>query len=150
MTRILSYRPPRIALVLFAASALAAHLSPKGTVLHFPYHFLGMVLAAAGVAAMMWAWVAFRRAGTAVCPTGESSVLITTGVYRATRNPMYLGMQGMLIGAAFLVGDVTAFLAPVAFFLVIDKVFIPYEEEDLRRSFGAEYERYAEHTRRWL
>jgi protein-S-isoprenylcysteine O-methyltransferase Ste14 len=150
MTRVLTYRPPRIALGLFAVSALAAHLSPTGTVLHLPYPFLGTALTAAGFAVMMWAWVSFRRAKTAVCPTSASSALVTTGVYRVTRNPMYLGMLGMLCGAAFFLGDLPAFLAPVAFFLVIDKVFIPYEEEDLRGTFRAAYEQFVEHTRRWL
>lgn len=150
MTRILTYRPPRIALGLFAVSALAAHLSPTGTVLHFPYPLLGTVLTAVGFMVMLWAWVSFRKAKTAVCPTSASSALVTTGVYRVTRNPMYLGMLGMLFGAAFFLADLAAFLAPVAFFLVIDKVFIPYEEEDLRATFGPAYEQYAENTRRWI
>jgi protein-S-isoprenylcysteine O-methyltransferase Ste14 len=150
MTKVLTFRPPRIAAVLFGVSALVSHLSPAGTVLHLPYPFLATVLMAAGFAVMMWAWVSFRRAGTAVCPTAKSSALISTGVYRVTRNPMYLGILAMLCGAAFFLGDLTAFFAPLAFFLVIDKVFIPYEEEDLRRTFGAVYERYAEHTRRWV
>ena len=63
---------------------------------------------------------------------------------------MYLGMLLMLLGAAFFMGTISAMLAPAVFFLIIDKVFIPYEEEDLLSSFGDEYNEYIARTRRWL
>ncbi len=67
-----------------------------------------------------------------------------------SRNPMYLGMLMMLIGSSFLVGTIPSLFAPVAFFLIIDKVFIPYEEEKLVETFGAEYSYYAQKVRRWI
>jgi protein-S-isoprenylcysteine O-methyltransferase Ste14 len=150
MNRILTYRPPRIALGLVTVSVLATYLSPPGTILHFPYPFWGLMLGMIGFVVMMWAWVSFRQVGTAVCPTEESTVLVTKGIYRFSRNPMYLGLLGMLLGTAFFLGNLVAFIAPVAFFLIIDKVFIPYEEDRLRKTFGVGYERYTSQSRRWL
>ncbi len=150
MNRILTYKPPRIAMALTAVSALIAFISPEGTVMYLPYPFLGIVLILAGLVVMLRAWVSFRRAATAICPTDASTVLVTGDIYRATRNPMYLGMLAMVLGVAFMIGDPVVFAAPFAFFLIIDKVFIPYEEEDLRKTFGEQYEQYARRTRRWL
>ena len=150
MNKVLTFRPPRIALGLLAVSALATYLSPPGTVLHFPYSFWGTLLGTTGFVLMMWAWVSFREAETAVCPTSESSALVIKGVYRLTRNPMYLGILGMLLGAAFFLGNLVSFIAPVVFFLIIDKVFIPYEEEKLWSTFGDAYEQFASQSRRWL
>ena len=150
MNRILTYRPPRIALGLLTVSAIATYLSPPGTILHFPFPFWGLMLGATGFVVMMWAWVSFRQVGTAVCPTEESTVLVTKGIYRFSRNPMYLGLLGMLLGTAFFLGSSVAFIAPVAFFLIIDKLFIPYEEDKLRETFGDRYEHYASKCRRWF
>ena len=63
---------------------------------------------------------------------------------------MYLGMLLMLAGAAFFMGTIPSIFAPVAFFLIMDKFFIPYEEEKLHKGFCAEYSDYMETTRRWI
>jgi protein-S-isoprenylcysteine O-methyltransferase Ste14 len=52
--------------------------------------------------------------------------------------------------AAFLMGAIQAFFAPAAFFIIMDKVFIPYEEEKLLQGFGNHYDDYMKRTRRWL
>lgn len=150
MEKILEFRPPRIAVGLLALSAILSHLSPDRTVLHFPYKFAGTVGILAGFVIMMLAWLGFKKVKTAVCHIGKPTVLVTDGVYRMTRNPMYLGMLLMLAGASFLIGDVPAFIAPVAFYLMLDKVFIPYEEEKMTFLFSDEYQGYAKRTRRWL
>jgi protein-S-isoprenylcysteine O-methyltransferase Ste14 len=150
MNRMLSYRPPRIALAYLAATAGLHYLSPAGTVLHFPYRLLGTVFGLAGFGIMMWAWMIFKRKKTVVCPTGKATTLIQSGPYQLTRNPMYLGMLLMLCGAGFVLGSMMAFLAPIAFYITMNEVFIPFEEQNMEQTFGEEYCRYRGHVRRWI
>jgi protein-S-isoprenylcysteine O-methyltransferase Ste14 len=150
MRGLIRFRPPRIALTCLAAAADLHVLSPKGTVLFVPYHLLGMLLLTAGFTIMIWSWVLFKKSKSAICPTSDAAALIKAGPYRFTRNPMYLGMALMLCGAAFLFGSVIAFSAPAAFFITMNEVFIPFEENNMERLFGDSYMEYKNRVRRWL
>jgi protein-S-isoprenylcysteine O-methyltransferase Ste14 len=148
MARLIDFRPPRIAMGL-ALVAFAAHgllRIPAHEALMLPAAMLGGV----GFAVMIRAWWLFRVAGTAVCPTAESSILITHDIYALTRNPMYLGIMLMLVALGLAFGGLSLYLAPVAFFFVMDRVFCPFEEQKSLCEFGAEYADYRERTRRWL
>jgi protein-S-isoprenylcysteine O-methyltransferase Ste14 len=150
MSKLLSYRPPRIAMVLMTISIGLWYFSPSQTLLHIPYKLIAAVSIVFGFAVMTWAWLQFRKSDTAVCPTAKSSLIVTHGVYKYSRNPMYLGMLFMLTGASLLMGTIDSMIAPIAFFLIIDKVFILYEEEKLLIAFGDVYSNYQRVTRRWL
>ncbi len=150
MERILNMRPPRIAMGLLGISAVLGIFSPHNTVLYLPYKLVGSISLSTGFIFMMWAWLQFKRANTAICPTADTSILIKSGMYRYSRNPMYLGLLLILMGAAFFTGSITAFLSPVAFFIIIDKVFIPFEEVKLTDSYGTHYSDYLKRTRRWI
>jgi protein-S-isoprenylcysteine O-methyltransferase Ste14 len=63
---------------------------------------------------------------------------------------MYLGMLSMLAGASTFMGTIPSMFAPIAFFVIINRVFIPYEEEKLLSAFGDVYSNYQMATRRWL
>jgi protein-S-isoprenylcysteine O-methyltransferase Ste14 len=150
MINLITYRPPRIAIALLAAATVLWHLSPPETIIHLPYKLIGTICIPVGFAVLLVAWLQFKKANAAISPTAESPLIVTSGIYRYTRNPMYLGMLLMLLGSAFFMGTITAMLAPVIFFLIIDKVFIPYEEDKLLTSFGDSYNEYLRTTRRWL
>jgi len=111
---------------------------------------LGIGLGLVGFLIMMWAWWLFKRDNTAICPTAPSSVLVTRGIYRYTRNPMYLGIVAMMAGLALQVGSLLFYLAALAFFVVIDRAFCPYEERKLLHTFGSEYMAYQSAVRRWI
>ena len=99
---------------------------------------------------MMWAWLQFRTSKTAVFPTAETSLIIVNGAYRICRNPMYLGMLLMLTGIALFMGTIEALFAPAAFFIIMDKAFIPFEEKKLLNGFGNRYADYMKKTRPWM
>jgi protein-S-isoprenylcysteine O-methyltransferase Ste14 len=80
----------------------------------------------------------------------RASVLVTTGANAVSRNPMYVGMTGLLVAHALRRGSWTALLPVAAFTLVIDRVQIAAEETALLARFGAEYEAYLETVPRWL
>jgi protein-S-isoprenylcysteine O-methyltransferase Ste14 len=94
----------------------------------------------------------FTRARTTVNPVKpqESSVLVTRGVYRWTRNPMYLGMLIVLVAWAFFVSDALAFLVLPLFIAYINRFQIQPEERVLRGRFGAQFDDYCARVRRWL
>jgi protein-S-isoprenylcysteine O-methyltransferase Ste14 len=150
MEKLLKYRPPRIAALLMVVTAATWSLTPSETILYIPYKLIGSIGIISGFTIMMWAWFQFQKTKTAVCPTSKTTTIVTNGAFRICRNPMYLGMLSMLTGIAFLMGDVQAFFAPAAFFIIMDKVFIPYEEEKLLQGFGKVYAEYIKRTRRWL
>ena len=112
-----------------------------------------VVLVAVGVLGfgiMLRAWWLFRERATAICPTAKTTSLITNDVYGLTRNPMYLGIVMMLLGIAVATGSLPCYLASLAFFLIIDAVFCPYEERKLEQAFGDAFTRYRGAVRRWL
>jgi protein-S-isoprenylcysteine O-methyltransferase Ste14 len=92
----------------------------------------------------------FTRAGTGVIPFRNVSALVTDGVYRYTRNPMYLGMVAVLLGCAITVGASTALIIPPLFAVIIEMRFIRPEEGMLRGLFPEQYPPYCARVRRWI
>ena len=150
MKKLLTYRPPRIALALLVVTMGVWYFSPPNTLLYLPYKLVASVFILAGFAGLTLSWLQFKRSDAAVRPTAETSRIIKNGMYRYSRNPMYLGMLLILLGASFIMGTLTSIAAPAAFFLIIDQIFIPFEEEKLLSSFGDSYNEYKMTTRRWL
>ncbi|MEM7683174.1 MAG: isoprenylcysteine carboxylmethyltransferase family protein, partial [Planctomycetota bacterium] len=92
----------------------------------------------------------FASRRTTILPRRDSRVLVTTGVFALSRNPMYLGMAVILVGVCFIAGSATVWLVPIAFVAVIDRQLIGVEERMLRERFGQAYEAYRGRVRRWL
>lgn len=111
---------------------------------------LGGAVLVVGLALLVIAGGLFKRAGTDLIPFGEVSTLVTTGVYRYSRNPMYLGMTAILLGCAITVGATTALLVPPLFMLIIEWRYIRAEELLLQRLFPGEFADYRGRVRRWL
>ena len=134
---------------LIAMTAL--HLgAPLAVVAEPPIRFLGAPLIALGVAGAAWGASLFGRAGTTVKPFEQSSVLVTEGPFRFTRNPMYLSMVAVLLGAWLLLGTMSPGLVVPIFAVAIDRLFIRAEESMLSRTFGAAYDDYRRRVRRWI
>ena len=117
----------------------------------------GVVGAALALAALVGAVaragpLEFRRAHTTVNPLAprRASTLVTRGIYRVTRNPMYLGMLGVLAGWAVWLGNIAAWLGLPLSMALLTVLQIRPEERILAERFGAEFERYAARVRRWL
>lgn len=112
--------------------------------------FIGGLLVGAGLVLMALAFYEFRRARTTVVPHMEASALITSGIFKRTRNPIYLG-DALVLAGLCLRWDAVLSLALVPVFVwVIEKRFIIPEEDRLRRKFRADFARYCEKTRRWV
>jgi protein-S-isoprenylcysteine O-methyltransferase Ste14 len=142
---------PPVYFVVSLVAMLALHRwFPIVRVLGPPLSYAGGVLIALGVAIAATAATAFRGAGTPVVPFERSTALVTTGLYRFTRNPMYLGLTTVLVGAAVLCGTVGAVLPIPVFVWVITTRFVAGEERFLEEIFGEAYAAYRRRVRRWL
>jgi protein-S-isoprenylcysteine O-methyltransferase Ste14 len=131
---------------------LTARVSP-GWSFRFPFQAFagGLLMLAGGLLAAAGVGL-FRRARTTVDPRdpAASSSLVTGGVYRITRNPMYVGFVAILLGLCVQAGNLAAFAWPFAFAWYLDRFQIRAEERLLRKQFGAAFEEYAQRTRRWM
>jgi protein-S-isoprenylcysteine O-methyltransferase Ste14 len=142
--------PPVYFLVALLAMVALHYLVPIAQLIESSIRYAGIVLVAGAIALVLWAAGLFKRAGTTIKPFRDSSALITSGPYRITRNPMYVGLVGALIGIAILLGSVTPFVVVPAFAALIQSKFIRAEEAALERTFGRVFLDYKSKVRRWL
>ncbi|MEO6986903.1 MAG: isoprenylcysteine carboxylmethyltransferase family protein [Paralcaligenes sp.] len=96
--------------------------------------------------------IAFKRAQTTVDPRrpGSASTLVTSGIYRLTRNPMYLGILLVLIAWAIFLGNGLSLLFAFALAMYIHRYQIRPEERFLQEKFGADFARYKAKVRAWI
>jgi protein-S-isoprenylcysteine O-methyltransferase Ste14 len=96
------------------------------------------------------AMISFKRARTSMIPMRPSSALVTSGPYRFSRNPMYLGMAFLYVAFALALGLVWPLVVLPFVIAVVDQLVIAIEEAYLVRRFGQPYCDYMATTRRWL
>lgn len=111
---------------------------------------LGWGLIAAGATLAATFVRAFHRADTNIDPYKPSTALVTTGPYRLTRNPGYLGLTLVYSGIAVLTSTLAAFATLIPTLFVMDRGVIAREERYLKTKFGEQYTRYRAQTRRWI
>jgi protein-S-isoprenylcysteine O-methyltransferase Ste14 len=111
---------------------------------------VGGVLLVAGAVLARSFFRAFHRASTPVSPYNSATALVTSGPYRLSRNPGYLGMALLYGGIAIAAQTLWAFVPLIVVLIAIDRGVIAREERYLEHRFGGEYRRYKRQTRRWL
>jgi protein-S-isoprenylcysteine O-methyltransferase Ste14 len=144
--------PPVVALLAATVMWLASRAAPS---LGFDVPARRMIaagLALAGVVVSVMGVVSFYRARTTVNPMRPqaASSLVVSGVYRVSRNPMYVGLLLVLLGWAVLLSNVLAFAILPAFILYVNRFQIGPEETALAKMFGEQYATYRSRVRRWL
>lgn len=142
--------PPVWFLLFAAAAAVLAWLWPLHLTLPALVKPLAFLLAAIGGGMALWAALLFRRHETTPHPYDEATRLVTSGPYRISRNPMYLGLLMTLIGWGIWLQSLSALLLAPLFVFVINRCNILPEERRLTDTFGKDYQTYLSQTRRWL
>ena len=144
--------PPVVLLIVIAAMGAVSAVT---TGLHAPvveaqvaaavFAVLGLALEVAGV-------LEFRKFKTTINPLkpDEASFIVKTGVFRFSRNPMYVGMVCLLVGWTFFLATPWALVGPAAFVAFIGRFQIQAEERVLLSRFGPEFKQYMAQVRRWL
>ena len=110
----------------------------------------GWLLVAAGVGISGWGVLTLRRHHTTVVPHHAVSTIVTTGPYRFSRNPMYVGMTVVYVAVSLLMGSWWPLFAVPLIVVAVNRLVIAREETYLRRRFGAAYEDFCRRVRRWL
>lgn len=142
--------PPTYLLIAILVMIALHWLVPLSQIVPGLWRLTGLMPLAAGISLNIAADRAFQWAGTTVKPFEASTTLITTGVFRISRHPMYLGFVLILLGIAVLLGSLTPWLVIPIFVILIDRVFIQTEERMLAEQFGQSWSTYTTGTRRWL
>jgi protein-S-isoprenylcysteine O-methyltransferase Ste14 len=145
--------PPLLVWLVFAGAMFGvAHVAP-GISYTLPARFaLALALVVLGGAVALAGVVAFRSKRTTVNPLtpGASSSVVSSGVYRVSRNPMYLGFLLALAGWALYLSNAGAVLLLSAFVAYLTQYQIKPEERALLAKFGPEFEQYMARARRWV
>lgn len=115
-----------------------------------PAAYSGIILVLSGIVVAAVSAGMFKMADTGLEPFSEATALVTSGFFRVTRNPMYMGMFLMLAGVAILMGSIGAFLPVPVFVLIIRNSFVLAEERFMEAVFGQPYLDYKSKVRRWI
>lgn len=144
--------PPVVGALTAAAMWGVSALGPQLSFASGPRYAAVAILVVAGVAFDLLGLVAFRASRTTINPLKpeRASALVTGGVYRLTRNPMYVGLGLLLLALTVYLSALLPFAGPVLFVLYITRFQIQPEERVLSGIFGEEYSTYAARVRRWL
>jgi len=142
------FPPPIVALLLIGAARSLDQIASWISLV--PASSGGIVWVAAGLGLAASAAFQFHAIKTTALPMGTPTQLVTLGAYLWTRNPMYLGIVTALLGLAVMMGTLPYWLVPPVFFLIINRIHIPYEEAQLEAAFGPRYVRYKNAVQRWL
>jgi protein-S-isoprenylcysteine O-methyltransferase Ste14 len=124
----------------------ATGASPAGPLLRA----LALLLAVAGLSIYLWCALDFARAAGTPAPIDPPKELVARGLYRWSRNPMYIGVLSMIAAQALFFASPGTLLYAAALFFAFHTFVILYEEPTLTRSFGTAYQRYLESVPRWI
>jgi protein-S-isoprenylcysteine O-methyltransferase Ste14 len=146
-----TFPPPLVYLGMWLLGLLADRLGGFALPLHLPVRIAGVaILVTFGLLIIFAGVFRFGQAGTDTKPWKTSSVIVSRGIYRLTRNPMYLGMAIAYLGLALGAASPSALvLFPLTIVLIHTQV-IAREERYLEAKFGDKYLEYKAHVRRWL
>lgn len=144
--------PPVVALLVGVAMWFVAPLGPALALDPTPRHVIAACLVAVALVFDVSGLLAFRASRTTINPLtpARASRLVTGGVYRITRNPMYLGLCFLLMAWAVYLSALLPWAGLPLFVLYITRFQILPEEHALRQLFGEQYDRYTARVRRWL
>ncbi|MCF6262088.1 MAG: isoprenylcysteine carboxylmethyltransferase family protein [Xanthomonadales bacterium] len=115
-----------------------------------PINHIGSAFIIIGLVLNGWAAARFLLVKTGLIPFTPVTSLVKTGPFRISRNPMYLGMLSIALGAAILFGSLSPFAVLPIFFIIIRNRFVIPEEAMLEQVLGAPYLEFKAETRRWL
>ncbi len=143
--------PPLWAIFFFALAYVAHSLLYRSGMLAVARSYpLAVIFVVCGGVMIFWTLSRLWAAGTEIAPNSPANVaLVQSGPYAFSRNPMYLGMIFVTLGVALAVGSLSFYLVPLAMIVLLNFLFVPYEEEKMARQFGAVYQEYANRVRRW-
>lgn len=145
--------PPLVVLLVFGGlMCLLDLILPVGEFDFYGRTWLAHILLGLGMVIILISVIQFRTAGTSTNPMDldKTVSLVTGGIYRYSRNPMYLGMLLFLLSLGLYLGNAFNTLLAALFVSYMNRFQIKGEEKRLSQAFGKEYSKYLKDTRRWF
>ena len=143
-------QPPTYFFLSLIISVILHYTLPLINIIEYPSNLIGFLFFVIGTVLNIWTDQLFKKVNTTVKPFEKPSTLILKGPFKISRNPMYLGMALLLVGAGFILGSITSFIGTILFIIAMEVRFIPTEEKFMFEQFGEEFEAYKKKVRRWL
>ena len=142
--------PPYIAIMCLILEFVFLKFFPQFKIINAPVTYFGIFLIGIGATLTLSAIAMFRKNNTPVVPGTKPTFVVMKGPYTFTRNPMYLGLTFILIGAGVWIGNALSIACFAIFVVYINSTFIPREEKMMENLFGQKYLGYKSKVRRWL
>lgn len=142
--------PPIVALIFIAAAFVLGRFVLGSFMAPSVLRNIGFALTFIGLLCGVGAFLEFRKARTTLDPHGSTKQLVTSGIYRFTRNPIYLGFLLMVIGFPLNSGFYSGIVVAPFFALTLNRLVIEKEEAYLEKKFKDVYTSYKSRVRRWL
>jgi protein-S-isoprenylcysteine O-methyltransferase Ste14 len=142
--------PPIVALMFIVLAYILGRFIPLPFVAPVILQYVGLILTFIGFLLGIGAFLEFRKARTPVDPHGSAKQLVTSGIYRFTRNPIYLGFLLMVIGLPLNSGLYWGIVMAPLYIITMNRLVIEREERYLETKFKNAYTSYISRVRRWL
>ena len=142
--------PPTYFFIFLMIAVLIHFVLPILQLINYPLNWSGLLFILAGGILNIWTDRLFKKNNTTVKPNETPTSLIKNGPFKFSRNPMYLGMEFLLIGVGLILGSVTSFVGAVLFPLTMELKFIRQEEKIMEEKFGDKFETYKKKVARWI
>lgn len=142
--------PPIVALMFIVIAYFLGRFIPIPWTIPVYLQYLGLALTFIGFLLGIGAFLEFRRARTTLDPHGSAKQVVTSGIYRFTRNPIYFGFLLMVIGLPLNSGLIWGIVAAPFYMMTMTRLVIEREEAYLERKFKDHYASYKARVRRWL
>lgn len=142
--------PPIVALMFIVIAYFLGRFIPLPFIPSMMWRNVGLLLTFIGFLLGIGAFIEFRRARTTLDPHGSAKQVVTSGIYRFTRNPIYLGFLLMVIGLPLNSGLIWGLMMAPLYIIVMTRLVIEREEFYLEKKFKDQYTSYKSRVRRWL
>jgi len=142
--------PPIVALMFIVLAYVLGRFIPLPFIAPVILQYVGLILTFIGFLLGIGAFLEFRKARTTVDPHGSARQLVTSGIYRFTRNPIYLGFLLMVIGLPLNSGWYWGIVMAPLYVITMNRLVIEREERYLETKFKNAYASYTSRVRRWL
>lgn len=142
--------PPFLLLISALVMTILHFIVPYQVAIFTPINYLGIFLIILGLTIAKKVGTTFSKIDTEIHTFKKPRQLVTSGLFQYSRNPIYLGFVIALIGLNIVLGSLTPFIVVLIFIFLTNFWYIPFEEKNMHKQFGQDYENYKKNVRRWI
>lgn len=142
--------PPKYLNLLLLIAVGLHFVIPVKRIISPSFSYVGVAIILLGVILNVWSGSTLRRNNTTIDFNHIPKQLVTDGPFRFSRNPIYLSGVILSLGVTIALGSLIIFIYLIALFVILNWIYIPFEEGRLENEFGQNYHDYKQSVRRWI